>query len=393
MKQYEQNITFELNEKLSFETGQEIEEMISISIDPDIVIQAYKEHVQIRGIILLAGEYHRRRENFNQLHPRQKQGSVRYIEKVVNLDDHVAGFSHRFPVDIAVAKDRVENIEDIVVTVDSFDYELPSANILNVTASLHIHGILAEKKQELEKELTEKEDPTKITENEHDQLRDETFKDKDIQSEKFAISEQKNINQERSLRLVKNEPGENEGITKKEKTDQNINLTPEVSESSSKDKIEEETYDQNAKAAISETDSKVEKREKQSTKNELKNEIENEPENEAKTEETSGTKMETKQRDEKDQTTDEHAMHIELSESAEDDDEDVKDVTFLTELFEEEEETYTQVTIYIAQEDDSIESIAKRYEIPVLQLLKDNNMSADTIEAGQLITIRQRTIS
>ena len=60
----------------------------------------------------------------------------------------------------------------------------------------------------------------------------------------------------------------------------------------------------------------------------------------------------------------------------------MKDVQFLTDLFGgSKEETQTTVTIYIIQEEDTVESIAKRFEIPALQLLKDNNLSGEDISS------------
>lgn len=434
MKQYEQNITIELNEKLSFETGQEIEEMISISIDPDIVIQAYKEHIQIRGIILLAGEYHRRRETGGRSHTKYRQSVNRYIEKVVNLDNDIAGFSHRFPVEIAVAKERVENVEDVVVTVDSFDYELPSANTLNIMASLHIHGILPERKtksgmgvamasenkttkttfedaKEARKHSTyQKQHDKKVSEDSINVTQDNSNKNEANESatEKTAntkeeIKKAQHLNNEkqRSLKLIKNDTNFNENhetnrMDQVESERNNDEVTGNQDEKTVSSNYASTNKKQKSGSDLAQNDqtsaAQHGENDLHSNQHKLDGTEEDEKlvdgESELTTNATSDEKDQSKTTD-----TSSHEMQIELSESAGEDEDVVKDVTFLTELFEEEEETYTQVTIYIAQEDDSIESIAKRYEIPVLQLLKDNNLSADTIEAGQLITIRQRSMS
>jgi len=393
LKQYDQNITFELNEKLSFETGQEIDEMISISLDPDIVVQSYDDYIQIRGVILLSGEYHRSKDNSyaDELSP---QNANRYMERVVNLDKHVAGFSHRFPVEISVTKERVKDLDDIIVKVDSFDYDLPSNNTLNVFASLHIHGITPEKQVESTNQSknepeNEKEKSTEKVDQAHQNqhMESETTKqstevetksvnkndskepqvvdvmkkestDKSAKNKSdHASTEKSTTNEERSLKLVKSESGTNDDTVQKQMANEGYHE-------------QEEQTNQQPKHTEPSTEEQVIDVSKQMAEEKSENEQE--------------SKQELEQAGE---------MQIELMEGKEDEETDIKDVAFLTELFEEEEETYTQVTIYITQPEDSIESIAKRYEIPVLQLLKDNNLSADTIEEGQLITIRQQSMS
>src|SRR5690625_3167167 len=95
----------------------------------------------------------------------------------------------------------------------------------------------------------------------------------------------------------------------------------------------------------------------------------------------------------KDNVVEMNEIDIQLSESEEDDgDEEVKDVRFLTDLFGgEQEETYTKMKIYITQENDTIESIAKRYEMSTLQLIKDNQLTGEGLEEGQLLYIQVQT--
>jgi len=337
LKQYEHNITFDLNESLSFKRGQEIAEMVSISLDPDIVIQSYDDYIQVRGVILLSGEY-RRRESEEQKEPQVK--SNRYIEKLMHVKDDLASFYHRFPVEISVTKERVDNMDDVVVTVDSFDYEIPSTDTLNIFASLHIYGIKPEENEQgvlhmnaEEREGVKKEDLDE--KNLTQQIEDSHPISTDKQT---AVKEEANRPREdnRSLKLVHDQSESKEEQEVLEEIDNRLVL------------------DDQAREVLKHSD--------ESSDHSVMNQ---------------------------DQAH-EQEMLIELTEAKEEDDEDVKDVTFLTELFEEEEEMYTQVTIYIVQEEDSVEAIAKRYELPVLQLLKENDLSGDTLEAGQLLTIRRR---
>src|SRR5699024_8602614 len=49
--------SFELNESLYFEKGQEVEEMRGVSLDPEISIQPFHDYISIKGVMELRGEY------------------------------------------------------------------------------------------------------------------------------------------------------------------------------------------------------------------------------------------------------------------------------------------------------------------------------------------------
>src|SRR5690625_2797452 len=145
-------IEFDLSETLYFESGQEIEEMLSISLDPDIAIQPYDSYVQIRGLIILQGEYRKRKQDVMDKDNNHYDHTKEYVEKVIETAPNQAKFSHRFPVEISVPVERVENLKDITVSVDTFDYELPDKSKLVLIASIHIHGIKSERKEPEKKE-------------------------------------------------------------------------------------------------------------------------------------------------------------------------------------------------------------------------------------------------
>lgn len=351
MESYENKITFDLNETLLFELGQEIEEMISISLDPDIVVQSYDDYVQIRGVIMLSGEYFRVREDnldMEQDLPERNVPSFRYVERVVNINRDVSGFSHRFPVEISVSNERVDNLNDIVVTVDSFDYKLPTNDTLNIFASLHIYGIDPEQKTVEESERRPMASASDYYE---------------------EVSEKQDV------------------IHTDEQSDEKVDETIETNKDrSTLDEVDDSTNKQEIMEDFQEQPLRLIKGKKHDSDEELDSII---PKAEATEGEVSEVNAEQDD-DISESTASEDEIQIELNDGLDEDNDEVNDVTFLTELFSSDEETYTQVKIYIAQKDDTVESIAKQYDIPVLQLLKDNRMSMDTIEEGQLITIRQR---
>src|SRR5699024_8885036 len=88
------------------------------------------------------------------------------------------------------------------------------------------------------------------------------------------------------------------------------------------------------------------------------------------------------------------SSHLELGESSsyfesrESNSEDDADVHYLSDMFRGgDEEQYTQMRLCIVQSKDTVETIAERYEIPILQLLKQNQLDGDDISEGQLLYI------
>lgn len=54
-------LQFSVEESIYFKNGQEVSELLSISLDPDILVQEVNDYVSIRGSLELTGEY-----NINQ---------------------------------------------------------------------------------------------------------------------------------------------------------------------------------------------------------------------------------------------------------------------------------------------------------------------------------------
>src|SRR5690625_4171216 len=285
--------------------------MVSISLEPDIAVQKYENYIQIRGLIILQGEY--KKPNLENLEEftSNDDNLARYIENVMELDANYARFSHRFPVEVSIPSYRVDNLNDITVIVDSFDYELPDKNKLQLKASVHINGINADK----------------------------VATDERTEEENGGLEAMK----ESGESTFHGMPDENEQL-----------ISEEIGETDS-----EAMKDHHTEIDFSEE-----------------------------------TEVETAIEDEsKDDVVEKSEIEIQLSESEENEESDeVKDVRFLTDLFGgEEEETYTKMRIYITQEDDTIESIASRYEMSTLQLIKDNNLTGEGIHEGQLLYVPVKT--
>ncbi len=147
-------LRFSLEESLWFRKGQEVEELISISLDPDITIQENDQYVTIRGSLELTGEY----KSYETNSENEEEGvtSQKFVERVDNREEGTCEFCHRFPVDITIPNNRIQSIYDIDVLVESFDYSIPERSCLKLAAELTISGLYAtEQQQQPQEEATE----------------------------------------------------------------------------------------------------------------------------------------------------------------------------------------------------------------------------------------------
>jgi len=146
-------LRFSLEESLWFRKGQEVTELVSISLDPDITIQENDQYVTIRGSLELTGEYVCNNENSEE-----EEGANpghKYVQIVQDRESGTCQFSHRFPVDITIPNNRIKSIYDIDVVVESFDYSFPERSCMKLTSDLTISGLYGEQQHEREEEKVE----------------------------------------------------------------------------------------------------------------------------------------------------------------------------------------------------------------------------------------------
>lgn len=131
-------LQFSVEESICFQKGQEVSELLSISLDPDIRVQEVNDYVSIRGSLELTGEY-----NIDQnKHIEEFYTDKRFVEEVRKREDGSAELTHCFPVDITIPKNKVSHLQDVFVFIDAFDYQLTDSRILTIQADLAIEGLL-----------------------------------------------------------------------------------------------------------------------------------------------------------------------------------------------------------------------------------------------------------
>lgn len=135
------SLRFSLEESVWFQRGQEVEELVSISLDPNITIQENDQYVMIRGSLDLTGEYKRQSETTEE---GQWSSLQKWVQNVEEREEGLCEFSHQFPVDITIPTTRVRDLSEIDVLIDTFDYVLPERSCLKLTAELNISGLYGE---------------------------------------------------------------------------------------------------------------------------------------------------------------------------------------------------------------------------------------------------------
>jgi len=149
MSQEQAAFSFDLNESLFFRQGQEVGEMVSISLEPLITIYPHEDYIQLRGVIELRGEYKKEANGRASFIPLEEDElkAVRQIEEVREITENELAFSHHFPIEISIPSERVEDLEEIKVNVSTFDYVFPSNDQVNLQATVEIHGIQPEEER------------------------------------------------------------------------------------------------------------------------------------------------------------------------------------------------------------------------------------------------------
>lgn len=174
MSENQSSLRFSLEESVWFKRGQEVEELLSISLDPHITIQEQEQYIIIQGKLFLSGEY---RNNAEQVEDEEVSWQKKYVHTLeYREEEDVYEFKHQFPVDITIPKEKVEDVSYLDVSVDSFDYDILENLCLKLNADLTISGLRDEEENTPAEEVVSsyRNQGAIEQEYENDELDDET---------------------------------------------------------------------------------------------------------------------------------------------------------------------------------------------------------------------------
>lgn len=312
--------TFQLSESLWFKRGQEVDELMGISLEPEISIQEFDDHVSIRGVIELAGEFFKSDEvpqEESQIVSLRDHASYRTIEEIETHEDGISEFFHRFPVEVSIPKYRVNSLDDLMVSIDSFDYELPEKGQLKLNATVAIHGVMEERVQEEESEAIQEE-------NQEDRMDNEPSVE---ESFSFDFKQEESLQGGESPESLPKDDEEESGRWKYKQT---------------------QTFSEF---------------------------FEKEEEKAEESEESPSSSYESSSPFE--ESSDESRSQQEVP----------QDARYLTNIFRNKEEQFARMRMCIVQEDETLISIAERYQIPPAHLSRANDLGDQDVSKGQILYI------
>jgi stage VI sporulation protein D len=359
-------LRFSLEESIWFKRGQEVAEFLSIALDPVVSVDEYEQYITILGALELSGEY-LMAEGEESSADSFDFASHRFIQHVSTREDGISELSHRFPIDITIPKNRIYNLEDVYVMVESFDYDLDENGRLLVTADISISGISEVPLDE--PSLAEEEEEDLLFEPFEVVARKEVYEE---EQRKQQVEEETSTIFNHVLEEQNEEQAqEAEAIPRKETKQKEEKVVP----------LNNNEYPEEKKEK-GEKKEKEEKEEKEETAAQLEeNELmEAEEENVVPQQEAKVSIGSMKENDDDEmEKIDENEKTKAKSENT----------LYLTKLFAKNQgEEFTKVKICIVQQGDSLDKIAERYDITVQQLLRANQLeSPEEIHEGQLLYI------
>ncbi len=411
-------LQFSVEESIYFKSGQEVSELLSISLDPDILVQEVNDYVSIRGSLELTGEYNINQEEL--LGELSSYASYREADEVKVREDGTAELLHQFPVDITIPKNKISHLNDVFVFIDAFDYQLTENRLLTIQADLAIEGLLDE-----ETPQAPVEEPYEFvhrSEEEHgDMTYDYQLQPEDEEQEEELQDDEREIDEEQTV-------FQHDTRAEEEKQEEEIEIelvsreeeTAELEESEEREETESQEevalgYRSLPEAQVQEPPFfeppkllEEEKREDTFFEVEVRKDPEAAEEQEeivqpypvfeapvyhVEEEETQETQDDTYQLG---RLYEREAPKVyESAQEEEAFEEDVRETSgsenslYLTKLFaKQEEEDFSRMKICIVQQEDTVDRICERYQLNVQQLLRTNSLSVDAeLEEGQILYI------
>ncbi|WP_102263754.1 stage VI sporulation protein D [Mesobacillus jeotgali] len=376
-------LRFSLEESVWFQRGQEVAELVSISLDPNITIQENEQYVSIRGSLELTGEYtcHEQQQENDE----EQLSALKYVHSVMEREEGVYEFLHRFPVDITIPKNRIESIYDIDIQVEGFDYVFPEKDRLKLNADLAITGLYGEQQHEADQE-TDSEEVEELEVS----YREEATAEVDAEVEEEAVADAVSYRTEDVA-----EPDFPEAPAYSF-VQQNETLNEQEEQATYEEELYAPFRAEAKKAADAEEGSEPEfqeQREHQPVPEYAFSDFRGEPEPVEDVEveqEVEEVEMEVEPEAENPPAKMEESPESSSSPVLKKKKPNMKQGISIAEFLarKEEETEVAKIRVCIVQQGDSLQSISERYDVPVQQLLRVNHLSIDhEVHEGQVLYV------
>ncbi|MGB3783334.1 stage VI sporulation protein D [Priestia megaterium] len=383
-------LRFSVEESVWFQKGQEVSQLLSISLEPQVSIQEYDQYVSIRGALQLTGEY----ETYEGEHSLREYTNENQVQSISVREDGTAELSHQFPVDITIPKNRIQSIEDVYVSIDLFDYELPDTNQLQLMADLSITGLYGEQHEEREEE-------EEFSEEQHIVSYEEVDDAEEVYTENVAQEEEEqefDVSYREAPALLEAEAIEEEHSEEhsEEHLEEHLEETPSYFSSVFKKEsraepvveYEEEAYEPFEVEVKKEAQIEEEREDNVIELFQLRQEQESFEESQASELNTYADVQQEAEQEEAEQEEEKIIVEFRKEENESGRNENA---LYLTKLFSREEEAFSTWKLCIVQDGDSLDTIANRYNTNVQNILRVNNLEDEyELEEGSILNIPVR---
>ncbi|MFS0618576.1 stage VI sporulation protein D [Priestia megaterium] len=379
-------LRFSVEESVWFQKGQEVSQLLSISLEPQVSIQEYDQYVSIRGALQLTGEY----ETYEGEHSLREYTNENQVQSISVREDGTAELSHQFPVDITIPKNRIQSIEDVYVSIDLFDYELPGTNQLQLMADLSITGLYEQHE--------EREEEEEFSEEQHIVSYEEVDDDEEVYTENVAQEEEQefDVSYREAPALLEAEAIEEEHSEEEHSEEEHSEETPSYFSSVFKKEsraepvveYEEEAYEPFEVEVKKEAQIEEEREDNVIELFQLRQEQESFEESQASELNTYADVQQEAEQEEAEQEEEKIIVEFRKEENESGRNENA---LYLTKLFSREEEAFSTWKLCIVQDGDSLDTIANRYNTNVQNILRVNNLEDEyELEEGSILNIPVR---
>ncbi|WP_416151382.1 LysM peptidoglycan-binding domain-containing protein [Salipaludibacillus sp. HK11] len=383
-------LSFSMKESILLDRGKRVDELMSLSLEPDIRVNEFEGEVTVKGTLQLHGEYRpaEREDNFeNGDDSLASRALFRSIEEVSLSEDGIAEIRHQFPIDVTIPKERIDRLEDVDVLVTDFDYSFPDSGSLQIVADLAIEGVRSE-------ELMTNED-----ESQTEQLEGRTFSFEQMRVEK-SLDENTDFSEDEIERQQEEEPeadyGDenvesmfpeitNENVEEIEREPNIVFKASKPEEAQANTEAAQEDID-NEKVSSSDSNEPEERMIDEDVETQYDMDIENNQEEQ----DTNEIVENTERTEEGIQYSGEVVEEVE-EEIEKRDDEESENALYLTKMLSnKDEEGYSKLRMCIVQAGESIDQIANRYSLEVNQIKRMNRLKDEQVTEGQILYIPVR---
>ena len=371
-------LQFSVKESVWFEKGQEVADFLSISLEPDIVIHENEHYISIRGALELSGEYYPDEQIVaeHENESLRENTSVRIIDDVRQTDNGTNELKHEFPVDITIPMNRVENLDDVYVMVESFDYETPEKGCLQLIAELSISGIKGTVNEEESERMDREEESNRQDESVFSFSNDE----EELIDQQLSIADEEENKDENQMNLESSNEFPSFEIEERKDPEMRLNFSDDH-------KVDDEIQDE-----IEDREKEEDPEEQSSPQVEMKGREEN---TNWTPQENSSIMKEKEVTSENQQLKKQKSVQYEEEVQEEQDNGELtpnyskkdENALYLTGILKNEGEQFSKLRMRIIQRGESLDTIANDYNISMNKIMQLNKLEDDIVEEGEIIYI------